>query len=319
MIGKTLRHLTAAALLVGVIFILPLAGQYREYYFHGKVMDTDKKPLAGVEIKLQDVATSRKYEITTNKNGEFKFAGLPHGKYKVTFKKEGFAPKEDEWKFEAPQERMQIVQIPDLTLVSQELVVKTQQLKAMEAEIKAAAEKLRVKDFDGAIAQLQLFLEKNPKDSNALYYLGICYNRKGKYQEALPALTEVAAQVPNFPPIYFELGVCCEHLGNKDKALENYAKNFELDPSNVESAYNAGLILFGFSRIDEAKALFEKAIALRPNDTDILDMLSRCAVNAGDYPKAVEYLEKAKALTTDPEKIKLIDGLIAKIKEQIKK
>ncbi len=318
MTAKTLRAILALALLAGFALALPLSAQYREYYFHGKVLDTDKKPLVGVEIVLKDIATDRKYEISTNKDGEFKFAGLPHGKYKVTFKKEGFAPKEDEWKFEQSQDRMQKVEIPTVTLVSQVLVEKTMALKNMEAEIKSAAEKLRTKDFDGAIAQLKAFLEKNPKDSNALYYLGIAYSRKGMYTEAQAALTQVVQEVPQFPPVYFELGICYQRLDQPEKALEAYKKSVELAPTNPDSAYNAGLILFGLSKVDEARVYFEKALALRPSDPDILDMLGRCAINAGEFAKAVDYLEKAKALVTDPEKIKFYDALIAKAKEQIK-
>jgi tetratricopeptide (TPR) repeat protein len=318
MIGKILRALTTLALLAGFVLVMPLAGQYREYFFHGKVVDTDKKPLAGVEIKLQDENTSRKFEITTNKDGEYKFAGLPHGTYRVSFKKEGFAAKEDEWKFEQSQDRMQKVEIPDVTLVSQALVEKTEQLKNMEAEIKSAAEKLRAKDFDGAVAQLQAFLAKNPKDPNALYYLGIAYTRKGLYPEAVACLTQVVDLVPKFPPAYFELGVAYQRQGEREKALAAYQKNVELDGANPDSAYNAGLILFELSRIDEAKVYLDKANTLRPNDPDILDVMGRCAINAGEFAKAVEYLEKAKALVTDPEKIKFYDDLIAKAKEQIK-
>jgi Flp pilus assembly protein TadD len=309
----------AAALAAVILIALPLFGQYREYYFYGKVVDTDKKPVAGVEIFLRDVATSRGYTIKTNKNGEFKFAGLPHGVYKVTFTKDGFAPKEDDWKFETPQETMQKVEVPAVTLVSQELVQKTEKLKAMEAEIKAAAEKIRAKDFDGAIVQIKAFLEKNPKDINALYYLGISYSRKKMFAEAIPLLTQVKEAAPKFPPVYFELGVCHQQEGDKDKALELFQKNFELDPSNEESAYDAGLILFGLSRIDEAKVFLEKALALRPDDLDVLDLMGRCYINTGDFPKAIEYLEKAKAGTTDPERVKFLEGLIAKLKEQIKK
>ena len=319
MTAKTLRPLMAAALAAGVLIVLPLLGQYREYYFYGKVVDTDKKPVADVEIRLQDVATSRSYEIKTNKNGEFKFAGLPHGVYKAKFTKEGFAPKEDEWKFETIQETMQKVEVGTVTLVSQELVQKTEKLKAMEAEIKAAAEKIRAKDYDGAISQIKAFLEKNPKDVNALYYLGISYSRKKMFTDAIPLLTQVLEAAPKFPPVYFELGVCCQQEGDKPRALELFQKNFELDPSNVESAYDAGLILFGLSRIDEAKAFLEKALALRPDDPDVLDLMSRCYINAGDFAKAIEYLEKAKAGTKDPERVKFLDDLITKLQEQIKK
>lgn len=319
MTAKTLRPLMAAALVAGVLIALPLLGQYREYYFHGKVVDTDKKPVADVEIQLRDVETSRSYYIKTNKDGEYKFAGLPHGVYKAKFTKEGFAPREDEWKFPTIQDTMQRVEVATVTLVTQELVQKTEKLKAMEAEIKAAAEKIRAKDYDGAITQIKAFLEKNPTDINAQYYLGISYARKNMFTEAIPLLAQVMEAAPKFPPVYFELGVCYQQQGEKAKALELFQKNFELDPSNVESAYDAGLILFGLSRIDEAKVFLEKALALRPDDPDVLDLMSRCYINSGDFAKAIEYLEKAKAGTTDPEKVKFLEDLIAKLKEQIKK
>jgi len=71
--------------------------------------------------------------------------------------------------------------------------------------------------------------------------------------------------------------------------------------------------------VDEAKVFLEKALALRPDDSDVLLLMSRCSINAGDLPKAIEYLEKAKAGTTDPERLKFLEDLIAKLKEQIKK
>jgi len=48
-------------------------------------------------------------------------------------------------------------------------------------------------------------------------------------------------------------------------------------------------------------------------------MAGRCYINKSDFPKAVEYLEKAKAGTTDPDRIKFLEDLIATLKAQIKK
>jgi tetratricopeptide (TPR) repeat protein len=312
------RVLGALAVLAGLAAARPALAQYREYYFYGTVVDTAKAPLADVEIKLRDVATSRGYSCKTNKNGEYKLAGLPHGIYKVTFLKEGFALKEDEWRFAEPQDSMQKVEIPTMTLVAQEIIEKNKELMLTQAELKAAADKIKDKDYDGAIAQLKAFLEKNPDDSNALYFLGIGYARKKMFSEALQALTRVSELVPGFGPVYFELGVCYQQLGEKDKAVEAYRKNLELDPANVDSAYNSGLILFGLGRVEEARGLFDKAMALKPEDPDILEMAGRCAINAGEFAKAVEYLEKSKTHVQDPEKIKFLADLIATLKERIK-
>lgn len=306
------------AVLIMIVNVPSVFGQYREYYFYGKVVDTGKNPVAAVEIRLRDVETSRGYSVTTNQKGEFKFAGLPHGVYKVSFKKEGFSPKEDEWRFPEAQDKMQKVEIPTATLISQEVVAKTTQLKLMEAKIKAAADKIRDKDYDGAIAQLKAFLEKNPEDANALYFLGLAYSRKKMYPEAVQMLTRVSELVPKFPPVYFELAGCYQQQGDLEKSVASYKRNLELDPANADSAYNAGLILFRLGRVAEARNELDKALLLKPTDPDILEMVSRCCINAGEFAKAIEYLEKAKAGSTNPDKTKFLDDLIGTLKEKIK-
>jgi len=84
---------------------LPAFAQYREYHISGKVLDSQKTPLAGVVISLRDRATSRSYTLKTKADGTFKFVGLPHGVYQVVLKKAGFAEKVDEWKFETRRNR----------------------------------------------------------------------------------------------------------------------------------------------------------------------------------------------------------------------
>lgn len=316
---RTTQILTVLILGIGLMLVIPGPAQYREYYFHGRVVDTQKNPIQGAEIDLRDVATSRSYSFKTNKKGEFKFAGLPHGTYKVVFKKEGYATKEDEWRFETPQETMQKTEIPDVVLVSLAQVEKQEQLKELQGTVKEAAEKLRLKDLDGAIALLKGALEKTPDDVNALYLLGISYSRKNLYPEAIEALSRVAAANPKFAPAVFELAVCYQQRNDIDKALELYQKTAELDPSNPDAAFNSGLILFGKNKVEEALAFFEKALSLRPDDPAYLEMAGRCLINQADFSKAIEYLEKAKAGYTDPDRIKFLDDLITKLKDQIKK
>jgi tetratricopeptide (TPR) repeat protein len=73
------------------------------------------------------------------------------------------------------------------------------------------------------------------------------------------------------------------------------------------------------NRVDEALPRFEKALSIKPDDPAYLEMAGRCYIHQANFEKAIEYLEKAKAGYTDEEKIKFLDGLIVKLKEQIKK
>jgi len=312
-------RLAAAILVAGSLLAVPLAAQYREYHIFGKVVDTQKAPLEGVEITLRDAVSSRSYTMKTKKNGEFKFVGLPRGDYRVVFRKDGYAVKEDQWKFLTPQATMEKVEIPPVIMASEQVVQEVERLKEAEAGVKTGSEKIRQGDYDGALASLKTVLDKNPEEANALYLSGIAYLRKGMLPEATSAFLKVTEISPKFAAAHYQLGVCYERQKEPEKALAAYQKSIELEPSNADVIYNAGLVLFQLGRIDEALPRFEQALVLRPDDPAYLEMAGRCYINKSDFPKAVEYLEKAKAGTTDPDRIKFLEDLIATLKAQIKK
>jgi tetratricopeptide (TPR) repeat protein len=309
----------AAVALAGALLAAPLAAQYREYHIVGKVIDTQKNPIEGVEITLRDTISSRSYAMKTKKSGEFKFVGLPRGDYKVVFKKAGYAVKEDEWKFMQPQAKMEKVEIPPVIMATEELVQEVARLKEAEAGVKAGADKFRQGDYDGALAELKTVLDKNPQDANALYLTGMAYLRKSMIPEAQAAFLKVTELSPKFAAAHYQLGVCYQRQGESAKALAAYEQAMALDPSNSDVAYNIGLILFGLGRIDEALPRFEQALTVRPEDPAYLEMAGRCYINKSDFPKAVAYLERAKAVTTDPQRIKFLTELIDTLKAQIKK
>jgi tetratricopeptide (TPR) repeat protein len=314
----TLRQVGAVTACCALLMGAPAWAQYREYYVKGKVVDAQKQPVPGVEIRLRDVATSRGYNMKTDKDGAFKLAGLPHGVYEVTFEKQGYSPKRDEWKFEAPQDTMRRVEVPDVILVSSSQAEDLQRAKDAEAGIKTASERIRAGDLDGAIALLRPLLEKDPEDMNALYFIGLAYGGKKMCKEAVAALTRVTERGSKYPGAYFELGVCYRQLGDLEKSLEAYDKHLELDPTNADSAYNSGLILFETNRIDEALVRFERGLAAKPEDAELLEMVGRCHIHQANFQKALEYLERARAGSTDPERVARLDGLIGSLRTRLK-
>ncbi len=317
--NRTYRSFGSIVLVGILVLVVPGLAQYREYYITGKIIDTQKNPIDAVVIDLRDVKTSRGYRIKTNTKGEFKFAGLPHGVYAVTITKTGFALKQDEWRFETPQDTMQRVEVPAITLVSQTQVEEIQKLKEAESGIKQAADLIRANDPDGAIVKLKGILATSPKDPNALFLIGMAYARKTMHAEAQAAFLQVTELAPKFAAAFYQLGVASQGLDQPEKALEAYARTNELDPANADAYYNAGLILFKMNRIDEALTVFEKAIAIRPDDPAYLEMAGRCYINKADFAKAIEYLERAKTGYNDPDRTKFLDELIGQLKLQLKK
>lgn len=317
---RTSRWLGIFVVIFGTLMVFQGFGQYREYYVYGRVVDVQKVPLEGVEVTITDTDSNLSFTQKTKKDGMFKFPGLSHGKYAVVLKKEGFAVKKDEWKFEKPQDKMQKFEIPPIVLATQEFVQENERMKEAAAGVKDAAEKVRSGDYDAAISKLETILAKTPKDPNALYLLGVAHLKKKDWTAAITPLLQVVELTPNFAAAHYYLGICYQQHDEPEKALESYRKAAELDPSNPDDLYNAGLVLFGLNHIDEAQAYFQKTLALRPEDPASLEMAGRCYINQANFAKAIEYLEKAKAgYAADPEKAKFLDDLIAKLKEQVKK
>ncbi|MGB9906045.1 MAG: tetratricopeptide repeat protein [Candidatus Saccharicenans sp.] len=307
---------------VALVFFLFLSqgyGQYREYHLFGLVVDTDSNPLPGVDIFLQDINTSRNYRVRTDKSGRYVLSGLPHGRYQVTVKKEGYETRTFEWDFSQPQERMQKVEMETIILASGEKLKTLASLKELKAAVEGVMQKIQQNQLESALSQLRELAEKYPEESNVHYLLGVTLGRMQRYEEAIPELTKVTEMAPEFAPAFQQLGFCYQSLKNMDKALENYKKSAELDPANYTNLYNLGLILFEMDKVDEALGYFEQALAAKPDDLDTLEMVARCYVNKSDLPKAVEYLEKARALASNEEKIKFLDSFISTLKAQIKK
>jgi tetratricopeptide (TPR) repeat protein len=317
---RTARWLGAFVVIFGTITVFPGFGQYREYYAIGKVVDIQKVPLEGVEVTIRDINTDLSFTQKTKKDGVFKFAGLPHGIYAVVFRKEGFAVKKAEWKFEKPQDKMQKFEFPPVIMATQEFVQESERMKEAAAGVKDAAEKVRLGDYDTAISKLKAILDKSPKDSNALYIVGMAYLKKKMWAEAISSFLQVVDLSPKFPAAYYQLGICYQQQKELQKALEYDQKATDLDPSNPDTPFNSGLVLFELNRVDEALACFERTLSMKPADPASLEMAGRCYINRANFEKAIDYFEKAKAgYAADPEKIKFLDDLITKLKEQIKK
>lgn len=316
--GNWILRLWLSGFLV-LLAVGPLYSQYREYHLFGMVVDTNKQPIAWVEIILQDVNTSRNYRVKTDKNGRYVLSGLPHGRYKVTVKKDGYETRTFEWDFSTPQERMQKVEMETIILASEEMLRVAAQAKEAQQAITRAMDLIKQNNLEDALNLLQDLAKKYPDDSNVRYLLGFTLGRLHRYEEAVVELRKVIELVPQFAPAYQQLGYCYQNLKDMDKAIEYYKKSAELDPTNSANLYNLGLILFEMSRVDEALSYFEKALAAKAEDVDTLEMIARCYINKGELLKAVEYLEKARGYAKDEEKIKFLDKFISTLKEQIKK
>lgn len=80
----------------------------------------------------------------------------------------------------------------------------------------------------------------DPKNSNILYNLGMCYTEIGKFDAAVKTLRQCLQYTPDFPNAFVALGVALARLGNNDEAKQLFNKALEIDAQNSFALRNIG-------------------------------------------------------------------------------
>jgi len=107
---------------------------------------------------------------------------------------------------------------------------------------------------------------------------------------------------PNQPDLLYEAALLAERIGRMDVLEANLRAVIRIKPDHAH-AYNA----LGYSfadrneRLPEAHGLIAKALALAPNDPFILDSMGWVLYRMGNAAGAIENLERAWKLRSDPE------------------
>ena len=108
----------------------------------------------------------------------------------------------------------------------------------------ARAEKLWHKgDHDGAAAELEQAVQRDPEFAGAYNALGVQYAQLGRFEDARGALQRALALDPNFSNAYFNLGVLLFQIGDQAGAEENLRRRVQLSTENPYAHWALGYIL----------------------------------------------------------------------------
>jgi tetratricopeptide (TPR) repeat protein len=148
-----------------------------------------------------------------------------------------------------------------------------------------------------AIAALQLAVASNPRYGDAYFRLGIALEKEGNMRGAIAAYDRATKLIPSLTEAWFRAGALVFTLGHREEAIGCFRRaaatgrtNFALlgkaralliedrnheaeqvlrqmlirDPMNAMAYDQLGNLLSEFGRFDEARACFERAIAIAP-------------------------------------------------------
>jgi len=154
---------------------------------------------------------------------------------------------------------------------------------------------------DDAVGLLELLATEQPTRHDSLTALGDLLRRHERFAEAADAydraLTRVASLDAQHWRLLYSRGIARERTGAWEGAEADFlqALDFQPDQPFVLNYLGYSWVEQG-RRLDEARAMIERAVELRPRNGYIVDSLGWVLYRMGDYDAAVGHLERAVEL-----------------------
>jgi tetratricopeptide (TPR) repeat protein len=137
--------------------------------------------------------------------------------------------------------------------------------------------------------------------------------RRGDFTPAIANYRQAISIDPNLPGVHFELAETLElspNASDQEQAAAEYQAALVANRFDEQSEYRLGKIAAKEGNLQEAYERYSRAIALEPDDADVLGGLSKVLSAMGDKDKAVSMLERSIQLDpTIPENHFLLSSL----------
>ena len=304
------------ALVVALGLATPAAAQSTGMV-KGKVVDAKNQPVEGAKVLIEFAeGMNRKNETKTNKKGEFIQIGLFPGNYKVTASKEGVGAQMYEVRVRIGAAAEVNFQLSPQAGMSEEDKKKT---AALQGALTTGETLLKEGKHDEAIAKFNEAIGLLPACHVCYYYIGLANAQKQQYAEAEAAYKKAIEVKPDFAEAYNALAGVYNTQKKYDEALAVSAKAAELaggaGGGNASAIYNQGVTLWNAQKFPEAKAQFEKAVALDPNMAEAWYQLGMANLNTGDMNGAVTAFEGYLKAAPNGPKAAEAKSIIAQLKK----
>jgi Flp pilus assembly protein TadD len=272
----------------------PLAWAQTQGRLKGRVTGPGGDPVDKAEVNIVSQRTaSVQYDVKSDKDGRFVQIGLTPGYYRVTAKKDGFAPASKEIHIGIAEETTCELALKPVDPGTQKTLSKADQtflaankLYAEQKFAEAAASYTEAIGLDPsnwafrfnlglslkkagrseeALAAFRQAVELNPESASANKETGEALAKAGQFAEARPFYEKAAALAPDDPDAQYNLGVCLVNIGEQEGALASFRKTVALKPDYADAFYQMASILISQNKVSEARDALEKFLALAPN------------------------------------------------------
>ncbi len=149
---------------------------------------------------------------------------------------------------------------------------------------------------EAAETALRLDPEHGSGHSAMGMYLYYCLQ---EYEKALVELQQAREQAPSDPLILQAIGLVKRRQGKLDESIELQLQAAQTDPLNQDIWVNLAWSYRGMRRFEEARAMFDRALAIAPNEPSILARKAETYFAEGDLVTASRLIEPLAQNFTD--------------------
>lgn len=178
------------------------------------------------------------------------------------------------------------------------LAISVDYLPALEgaAELEYQAESKR------ALPLLKRVVKLRPDDPTANAMLGVVNYKQHDCASAVEHFRASWRLISSQPAALAQYGTCLMDLDKAEDALPVFQRLLALQPDDSHSRYNLAVVQLAAHNPKDAVETLQPLLTVTEVDPDVLDLASSAYEESGDTPKAVAFLRQAIVL--DPKKIK---------------
>jgi len=281
--------------LVSAVVALSLlaAPAYAQGIVQGTVVDATNKPVEGATITITTTESSRKFQLKTDRKGEFFQIGIPSGRYTVTADKDKLKATRETTISAGRPARVDLVLAPGAPGAGASDAEKAANA-VLQTLIDEAAAASKAGDRQTAIAKFTEVAAKIPTCADCYDSIGREYTALKNYAEAEGAFKKALEIKPDHADAYSGLANVYNAQKKFDLAAQASAKAAELGGGpaagggggNADALYNQGVIAWNAGKADEARGHFEAALKVDANHAPAHFQLGMALVNGGKLPEA---------------------------------
>jgi len=150
-------------------------------------------------------------------------------------------------------------------------------------------EKLRLNEYEEALAHFDQAYKLNSKNTNALLYKGIALIDMNKPNSAIQVLKELTLKNSKVvKPAYLLLSMAYKRMNDLESALKSLDHALSVDNNHLEAIIARANIYITMQRWSEAILDFKDVLKQTPNTLQALLGIAECEEKRGEVRKAVE-------------------------------